>query len=232
MNTVVCMCNDEQRNQYVKLLKDMRIKYNEGGMVCGFSSYSDCCEKITENGHSIDLVFIGTSSCRENAVDLINRSRSVGAQVVLVGDKVDYAFCAFDMKVFSFILNGEVELASKLDSVYGAVIKLANKKNSDTILIPSKGFINCVPALEVQYFKVNNKRIVASCIDGEEFEFYSKFATLEANLKELSFLRIQRSLIVNVRHIIYGDDTTVKLKGGQEFPVGRCHGMENFSEVF
>lgn len=67
----------------------------------------------------------------------------------------------------------------------------------------------------------------------EYFDFYETMDNLAEQLEEKAFVRVHRSFLVNLRHIVLFKNQLIRLSNGVELPLGKAYQVqvkESFNE--
>lgn len=155
----------------------------------------------------------GISLCKEI------RKISPDALVVFISNKEELVFQTFEVQPFRFIRKSE--LRELTDHLVTSVISELQKRKPKTIkFTETNGDIISFDARTIIYAEAQRKecRIVTTGRD-EIIKF--KFMDLENALKDLHFIKIHRSYIVNMDFISKITKNSVILTNGEELPISR-----------
>nr|WP_276008693.1 LytTR family DNA-binding domain-containing protein [Aequitasia blattaphilus] len=84
---------------------------------------------------------------------------------------------------------------------------------------------------DIKYFKVDLRVITVYYKKSDSFEFYSTLGKIENMIGAYGFIKIHRSVLVNVAYVKTFTSSEVTLKDGTELPVSR-QGVKQLREVF
>lgn len=136
-------------------------------------------------------------------------------------DRIIEAFSLKDT-VWQLSLSQKERYLSRLFEYFSADKSAAGVPK---LLIKYMGRVSCIDISSLRYIEVYN-RIVVLHTDKEEFSTYASLSLMEELLKDMSFLRVQRSYLISLRHISRVEGNRITLDTGKVIPIGKVYKRE------
>lgn len=170
-----------------------------------------------------DIAFLDIDFPREsyNGIDIARALRGCNrdASVIFVTNFVEYAPEGYEVQALRYLLKKEVP--QKLENcLLLALQKLQQRRRTYAVQIG--GGTAHLPVEDILYLESRKHTCVAfvSEKDGvKEYCFYAALRTVEEELEDCGFLRVQKSYLVNMRHILRYQCREVVLAGDVTLPV-------------
>ena len=186
----------------------------------------DCAESIPEDlfsGTDIFFLDIDFASKRYNGIDIAKKVRRIRQDsiIIFVTNFIEYAPEGYEVHAFRYLLKQKID--SKLEQcLLQTVDKLQTEQ--ETIQINTSGEIRKFPLSDILYIESQAHLAVMHVQKhGQQaiktYKFYSSLASLEQQLSSQGFLRIQKSYLVNMRHLRKYQCTQAVLNNGTILPV-------------
>lgn len=217
----VLICDDDvafvnDLKEKVKLALDMRNQKAE------LHTYLEA-EKISDDIlTSCDIAFLDLDFAGKNytGINIAKKLRlfSEDAVIVFVSDYIEYAPAGYEVRAFRYILKNELTLV--FNDVFDQALKQLRTEKAD-IKIKFDGEIITILLKDILYME-SVGHILKIYTNGSKIKTYSCYSTLsnmEKELKDRGFLRIQKSYLVNMKHIKKLNCTEVTLDNGQNLRV-------------
>lgn len=96
---------------------------------------------------------------------------------------------------------------------------------SPKLVIKNMGTVSYVEISRLRYVEVY-KRIVVLHTDKEVFKTYASLKLMEKILKEMEFVRVQKSYLIAIGYIRHIKGNTIELDTGEVIPIGRKYKRE------
>jgi len=186
----------------------------------------DCAESMPNDLiPSTDIFFldIDFAGKRYNGIDIAKKVRRIRQDsiIVFVTNFIEYAPEGYEVQAFRYLLK------QKLDTMLEqCLLQTIDKLHAEqeTIQINTFGEIRKVPLSDILYIESqahlavmhvqkHNHRTIKT------YKFYSSLASLEEQLSDQGFLRIQKSYLVNMRHLQKYQSAQAILDNGTILPV-------------
>lgn len=215
------ICDDEREQQ--KLLADMVTR--------SLFSYDDVKFSYFDSGDAlIEAIEKGEMACELLLMDIRMPGRDgletaayirehwVDVDIMFVTVSTEHVFDGYTYQAFSYLLKpldyGRIsgEMARYMD---------LKKKGSNCLHVQVGGKKVQIFLDRVWYFVTEGRKILV-CQRGEEEEisFYAKMNDLQETLKDMDFLRIHQSYLVNARYVQAFSRTEMEV-GGERLPITR-----------
>lgn len=174
---------------------------------------------------SCDIFFLDIDFANQqyNGIDIAKKIRQVrqNSVIVFVTNFIEYAPEGYEVQAFRYLLKSEV--SAKLEKcLMQAMDKLQLEQKS--IQINTAGETRSIPLSDILYIESQAHVAVIYVHRGDAkppkaYKFYSSLSSLEEQLVIHGFLRIQKSYLVNMRHLQKYQCTQAVLDNGQVLPV-------------
>ena len=196
-------------------------------------AYSCQCIMITDldilfltDLSAIDALFLGVDIPCVDGIDIAFaiREKYPNLIIVLISEKLDYAPDGYRLSAFRYLLKARLE--QDFEQCISDVINviLADKK---TLKISGKCGVDEVYLDEVIYFEGTSRRMVRIHTTRTVIECKGRLSDYAAELTGRGFLRIQRSFLVNLQHILDIKNYWVILSNGELLKTS----VQNYSEI-
>ena len=179
---------------------------------------------------SYDIAFldIDFGDRRGAGIDLARRLRQKrnDAIIIFVTSYVEYAPEGYELRAFRYLLKTDVD--AKLEAYFSQAVEHFTAKRK-VVSIRNNGEIINLAVDDILYLESEKHTVHIHMLCGN-FDHYSCYASLqsfEEKLQPLGFLRIQKSYLVNMRHIKKLQCSEVIMENGLTLPVSG----KNYSEI-
>ncbi len=175
----------------------------------------------------LDIDFQGKSY---TGIDLARKIREVNSDaiIVFVTNYIEYAPDGYEVHAFRYLLKSDIH--AKLES---CLLQSVQKRQAEqeTFQIHVSGEKITVPLTDVLYMESQGHQIIihiqkAGTKTPQLYRFYDSLGSLEKQLCSQGFLRIQKSYLVNMRHIQKYQCNEATLDNGEKLPVSE----KNYAE--
>lgn len=186
----------------------------------------------TEILSSCDIAFldIDFKGKNYNGIDIARRLRSLDndAVIVFISNYIEYAPAGYEVQAFRYILKDE--MPHKLDASVDQIVSHLQTERS-SVKIQSNGELIDLPVLKILFIESKGHTLEINILPegkmgAKKYSCYSTLAKMEADLKEIGFLRIHKSYLVNMRHIKTLNCNELSLVDGTQLRVS----SKNYSE--
>ena len=101
-------------------------------------------------------------------------------------------------------------------------------QQEETFRLPSTQGDHWTQLKNIIFIESMGRQVIVHLKDGPQktFQFYEKISDIELRLAERGFVRVQRSYLVNMEHILMLNDKQVIVTGEQILPVGGQRAQE------
>lgn len=218
----ILICDDDrafaqqQEASIAAILERMELRY---AIHC-FSGGEPVSEAVLGQ---CDLAFLDIDFPREryNGIDIARQLRQCNqeAVIVFVTNFVEYAPEGYEVQALRYLLKGEV--SEKLEPcLHLALKRLQDRRRTFSVQIG--GDTLHLPIEELVYIESCKHTCLAYVREEDGIRTYSFYAALrkvEEALADCGFLRVQKSFLVNMRHILRYQCREVVLTGEITLPV-------------
>lgn len=170
-----------------------------------------------------DIAFLDIDFPREsyNGIDIARTLRECNreASVIFVTNFVEYAPEGYEVQALRYLLKREAP--QKLESYLRLALQRLRQRRR-TYAVQIGGGTVYLPVEDILYLESRKHACVAFVQEKEnvkEYCFYAALRAVEKDLENSGFLRIQKSYLVNMRHIQRFQCREVKLTGEIVLPV-------------
>ncbi len=219
LNIVICDDDkafaDKLFSQVSEIVSKTEYEYNIHRFYKGTDMLKHCEKNLT------DIILVDIDMPKMNGFEAV---RSLQAEqpdlaIIFVTSHEELAYQAYDYQPFWFVSKRNLE---KLDEVINKLImKLRFSNESNQIFHLRLDFIIDINVNEVMYLKGDRHYISAVKENGDVQNFRCKLKDAYEQLKQVGFIYVQRSYIVNCRFIQKLEYKYVTLKNGEKISVTR-----------
>lgn len=180
---------------------------------------------------SCDIVFLDVDYNAQNytGMDIARRLRQFrkDAIIIFVTNFIEYAPEGYEVQAFRYILKRNLQSELKL-YLQQALDQLNTSR--ETIKIQVNGEYIDLPIEDVLYMEVMQHNVTVYVRKGhsvKSYEIYSSLSDMEEQLAERGFLRIHKSILVNMRRITKFQSKAAVLDNGTSLRVSEKAYAEN-----
>ena len=176
-----------------------------------------------EQEEEVNLIFLDIELPQVNGLSLLDKLTYL-PQVIVVSGKTDFAFEAFEYAVTDY-LKKPVALPRFLRAVEKA--RFLHRQNQDykyfarEIYIRQEGKLVRLPFERILFFETVGDYVRIKTQDGT-FLIHSTIKSIDDKIQDPRFLKVHRSYIVNLQHIIEIAESTLLIEQFQ-IPISRAN---------
>lgn len=216
----IAICDNDTR--FLVRLKALVGQYMMAqNQPCKISLFSLPEELLNAQPDTYDLIF--AESCFRSINGLLFakqvKQKQFHATYIFVSDVSEVAHKGYEVGAFRYLLKNELSfsLVSCLNDA------LQQKDCQQTIAIKTDMGKQPIPVSHILYIESDKRLAVFHLIqeERERFSYYEKLSVLTAQLEPFGFLRIQKSFLVNMEHIVSLTPESVILSNSTALPVSR-----------
>lgn len=203
---------------------------------------SDCFDKAIEEISLMkpDIVFLDIELSEENGLKLAGQLASLESPPVIIFATAydEYALQAFELNAFDYILKPydeeriqkTLEKINRMQKIGGKVFSvkpsLSNDSNGKFAILVDERII-LLTFDEIVYMESSEGKCTIGTL-AQKYTVSEALVVLEKKLNPTKFLRVHRSFIVNVDHIIeiepwFNSTYNLYMKNGSKIPVSRTY---------
>ena len=192
----VAICDDEPA--FVAKVEELTRRFFDGqGVEAEISRFTSPLAFVTSGLAGYDLVLLDVSMQELDGIQAAKalREQNQDAILIFLSAYVNYAIMGYAVRAFSYLLKEE--LAGTFATTMGEVLReLRHRKSSVTVTIQNQPVT--LELARLVYLESRRHLLCAHLTTGAELEFYGKLQDWEAALAPEGFLRIQKSMLVNM----------------------------------
>ena len=217
----IAICDDEQF--YREKIKYLLEEYLQAkGMLYTlhlFLSGEDFLEQC-ENNVRFDIVFLDISMEEVDGIQAAQRIRSFHSDtyIVFVTAFIDYALEGYKVNAVRYLMKDTLEIA--LEECMNAILQ---KMQVARVTFSFLGGEKRLYTDNILYVESRGHKSIFHYMESEmvSYQIYDKLDSVERNLEGYGFLRIHKSYLVNMKHILKISNYIVSLDTGEELHVPR-----------
>ena len=211
----IALCDDEQQqlNILENFLRAYEKEHDSEFSITRFVSG----EALINSSEHFQIIFMDIYLDRLLGTDVI-RQLNQDAQVVFTTTSREHAIEAFGLGAVHYLLK-----PLKQSAVWEAMDRCFSRLEENTkhiLHILSNQSKISIPTASINYIEVFNKMCIIHT-DNQQFQTYAALNTLFEQLDSHSFLRPQRSFVVNMKYIDSFLSGKLILKNGMEITLSR-----------
>lgn len=225
----IILCEDDANDR--EALRQMLVKLLFDKEEVIFECYEDGRDlvNVLETGRHIwaDLIFLDITMPGLDGMETarILRKHHVNSQIVFVTAREDMVYQGYEVHAFAYLLKSMV--AEKLGPVIHSYLEEQKNQDRQYLMVTKKKRKERIPLNEIKYL-VSDRRKIKAILESpnESTEFYMKLGDLEEHLGGAGFLRCHQSYLINTSHVLYQEEESIILTGGEKIPVSRRYQKE------
>lgn len=229
MRVVLCDDNITFLESFRSRIRDILKKNQLEGNIHLYQYAEDIPEHLIS---SCDIFFLDIDFREKSytGIDLARKIREVNSDaiIVFVTNYIEYAPDGYEVHAFRYLLKSDIH--TKLEP---CLLQSVQKRQTEqeTFQIHVSGEKITVPLTDVLYMESQGHQIIihiqkAGAKTPQLYRFYASLGSLESQLCTQGFLRIQKSYLVNMRHIQKYRCNEAELDNGEKLPVSE----KNYAE--
>lgn len=177
-----------------------------------------------------DIVFFDIELPIQNGMDAAFIFRQLDRQtpIIFVTNLTQYAIKGYQVEAIDYILK-PVEYSSVVSPLNKAIEIIQNNKEEILFIKNVKGLIK-ISSKDLMYIEVNDHKLSYFTINESIFG-YGTLSDLELKLRNHSFLRCNRSYLINPRYIKGIENQMVIMKNGDKLKISRSRKKQFMNEL-
>ena len=216
----IAVCDDNKKTiEYVKgILCDIFRKQEEEAEIDTYLGGHALWKAINED-KKYDMLFLDLYMPDLPGLDLGNRMRKNSPEtlIIIVSNREDYVFEAFKMKPFRFVRKQRFQ--EEIEKAVQEAIAEIHEQNQPFWI--QSGTVNyCLYVKKILWIESHDKHIEV-VYPQDRMVFRYKISDIEQELEDMGFIKIHRSILVNVRHIQSLKKDEILMDNGQTFVIAR-----------
>lgn len=217
------LCDDDPR-----FLEELRHQV-EANLSCAHRIHTfTAMEQIPDSilsGCDIALLDADFSGKRYSGIDIARRLRSLrrDAVILFITHYIEYAPEGYEVNAFRYLLKSAVR--SKLPGYLAEAVAQVRSGRASLKLQIGGEWMN-VPLSEILYIR-SDRHTVTVHTGAKSYTYYQSLTALEEMLSDQGFLRIHKSVLVNMAHLKQFHSQGAVLSDGTQLRVSEMHYSEN-----
>lgn len=217
------LCDDDPR-----FLEELRHQV-ETNLSCAHRIHTfTAMEQIPDSilsGCDIALLDADFSGKRYSGIDIARRLRSLrrDAVILFITHYIEYAPEGYEVNAFRYLLKSAVR--SKLPGYLAEAVAQVRSGRASLKLQIGGEWMN-VPLSEILYIR-SDRHTVTVHTGAKRYTYYQSLTVLEEMLSDQGFLRIHKSVLVNMAHLKQFHSQGAVLSDGTQLRVSEMHYSEN-----
>lgn len=192
----VAVCDDEPA--FVRKVEELAQRFfEEQSIQVQISSFTSPLAFVASALSDYDLVLLDVSMQELDGIQAARalREQNQSAILIFLSAYVNYAIMGYAVRAFSYLLKDELT-GTFSTTMLEALRELRHRKSSVTITIQNQPVT--LELARLLYLESRSHLLCAHLRTGGELEFYGRLQDWEATLVPEGFLRIQKSLLINM----------------------------------
>lgn len=215
----IAVCDDEAMFAY-KVERLTKQYIAETGSDMSLSVFTEPAQFLDKGIKRYDIAFLDVRMGDYNGMDIATRLHAINEDIVIifVSAYVEYAPRGFEVGAWRYLLKDQ------LDSTFNRYMREAIEKvkeSARTIIIKTTdGAQKTIKIADILYLESLEHNVIIHLQSGE-YKTYGTLSNILPLLHTSDFVRIQRSYIVNIRHVTTMRSCALTLANGQELTCSR-----------
>ncbi len=213
--------NEKARNQMLSFIEEFGKEHE-----CEFlvSAFCDGEELLNCNPHDYDILFLDIDMPGRNGIEIARKLRESNDRVAIlfVTALAQYAIDAFSVDALDYLLKPIQYSDFKLK--FQKTLKHVGLLRPAEVLLETQGVTMKVAVDDIVYVEVYGHYLFYHLTtDDAPIRVRDKIADCCRSLSAYGFLRCHKSYLINPIHIEKLTSASVKMKNGDEVPIGRTY---------
>ncbi len=200
--------------------------------------------RVFDNGMSLlarlteetpDVLFLDIQMPGATGVEVMERLKysEKKIQIIVTSAFEQYALESFNYNVTDYLLKpytlDRLRVALEKAKTNIRLLQLDKQVNTESISFRCDGKTVKVPVSEIVSLESLKDYVRISGVDGQKWVTMGTMSSFEDKLPE-DFIRVHRSFIVNINHIVEFNSQTITVVGGAQIAIGRTY-REQFENL-
>lgn len=221
----IAVCDDDSSvfDEVRKLLMSENISFDY--RLSYFESGKQIVESIKENGINFQILFMDVELGEDSGIEVVKQIQDkydTFLYVVFITSFPDYVYSVFEVSATDFIskpISGEKlkktvsRIKNMIDSFESPYILIKDRYTKENIFVLQKNIIY----VEMEH---SAQRLLKVVTNETTIYTYSRLSDFIDKLQEKFFVKIYRSIYVNLNHIISFKKKSLKMSDQSNLPIG------------
>lgn len=230
----IAMCDDnlQSTEAYLRLLESIAEKNGIEISITKYSSANEILFEWEEKDRQADVLFLDIHMDEIDGMELAARLRERGykSEIIFLTKDPGQMQKAFDVEAFHYVVKNNTT-GTKFKEIFLRLVEKISQKKKEYITFSCAGENRNILVDSIRYFQVDVRVVTVYYNEGQSFEFYSTIGKIENALCAKGFIRIYRSMLVNIAYVRSATPTEVVMMDGTKLPVGRSYWKELKEEL-
>ena len=217
----LCENNPNEQEKYASAIEKVAHKYKLDMNLYLFDDSKQLIFNTIDLPDLPDIIYINPDVPGLNGIDAARYLRAHGthAAIIFLGDSGNHVFEAFDVAPVNFLIKDRTGLP-KFEQVFLKAVDEATATKDGLFVCETGGARRVIELRDIEYFEIY-KRVITVYVEGKQnCSFYGSMEQLEKKLNAKNFLRIHRSYLVGLPHIVLLEHHQLTLYDGTKLPIG------------
>lgn len=176
---------------------------------------------LGEDSPRADLIFMDIEMPGVTGMDAATLLRTFDSvtPIIFVTNLAQFAVKGYEVNALDFIVKPVSYGAFSLRMA--KALRVMRENRGSSIAVKTRGGIEILHVEGITYIEVMNHALTYHRTDGEPVVTRSTITEAEESLADKPFVRINKSFLVNMRHIASVHGQEVELFSGEVLPIGR-----------
>lgn len=231
MRIALCDKNSQDAKQYAELLLQFAARHGIKIELSYFDSGEELISFFEHKLCNVDIIYLEIPIGRRDGMMTARKLKEMGclAQIIFLADVEDYVYQSFEFNPVQYLLKKRLNI-EEFESGFMRAVQVVRRNNEDLFVCEFNGMKSAIPISDISCFE-SFRRIIAVHYNGKETRFYGSLNSLNAMLSSKNFIRVHRSYIVHLPHIMRFNSHELSLKNGMNIPIGAAY-LHRMQEEF
>lgn len=222
----IILCDDNQifLENLRREIRTILMQYGQDAAIYTFGSLEDICPDLIQQANIffLDIDFEGR---QYTGIDIAKkiRAENEGAVIIFLTSYIQYAPEGYEVQAFRYLLKSDI--SPKLERCLRQALDKLSVDN-DTMMVTVSGETVVLPLVDILFLESQAHNVLIYVQGSREakpkqYRLYSTLASMEQQLGERGFLRIQKRFLVNMRRLVKYQCTEATLDTGLSLKVSQ-----------
>lgn len=230
LNCAIC---DNDKIIVDTVMAMVKNAFKETGCIGNIETYTDsrCLLSDILEYRPFDLVITEIEMLYFNGKQVVAEIRRRFPQccIIFLTSHIEYAVETCELGIFRYTLKNDIHI--KLPEYLKEALMTFALQKENTYPILKCGNIERLPYNQILYIRKDGKYSVVNCVDKREIRIRKTLHVVAEELKDQTFIFIDRGCIVNIALINKISANEVICKNGERLPISRSKLKETKSRV-
>ena len=220
----ICDDNAKEREFLYEMCKNIKDKLKIQMMVKKYHNGDDLMFDMEDPKimDTVDIILLDIHMPGENGIEIARKLRELNFQgeIIFITKSDAHWRSGFGVRAFNYITKGE-DIKKRFYDTLCEAIQEVKKRHDESVIFSSLNETRQIAISSISHFIVRNY-LVTVYYDNTKFDFTSTISRIEDLLFDNeNFIRINRSCIVSLSHIVAVKNGDVMMPNGDHLPISR-----------